>query len=127
VYTTCASVDEAKSIAMMTISERMAVCADFWAIQSIYPWKNVIEEVDQYMLMLTTQKILAEKLVGAIERVHSYSVPTISVCETQLTSQPYRFWADQTIDGSDTLLTPEEAAIQKSFEDEGGYHPGHLK
>jgi periplasmic divalent cation tolerance protein len=127
VYTTCADKDEAKSIAYSVIGERLAASADFWEIDSIYPWQSVIQEVQQYMLVLTTQKELAQRLMKYIESVHSYAVPVITECDVQISTQAYRFWIDETLESTKNLITKDEDQVNKAWEEEGGYHPGKLK
>jgi periplasmic divalent cation tolerance protein len=127
VYTTCAGKDEAKSIAYEVIGERLAVCADYWEIDSIYPWQSVIQEVNQCMLVLTTQKILAQRLMKFIESVHSYSVPVIAECDIQVSSQAYKFWIDETLESREEFISPDEAKSREEYAEEDGYHPGKLK
>ena len=127
VYTTCADQNEAKSIAYAVIGEKLAVCADYWMIDSIYPWQSVIQEVNQCMLVLTTQKVFAQPLMKYIESVHSYSVPVIAECDIQISSQAYRFWIEETLEGKQALMSQEESEAKEIFEEEDGYHPGKLK
>ena len=127
VYTTCSSREEARVIAMQCIGERLAVSGDFWAINSIYPWQTVIQDVDQYMLILTTQKALSEKLMKFIEGVHSYAVPVIAECDVQIATQGYKFWIQESLESTEPFVTREEYDKQLQTEQEGNFHPGQLK
>jgi len=128
VYTTCKDHEEAKSIAFQSINnERLAVCADFWPINSIYPWQNVVEEVTQYMIVFTTQKVLSDRLMKFIEGTHSYAVPVIIKSGTQLTTQDYKFWVETTLENSEPYITKEEFLYKKRIAEEGVYHPDQLK
>ena len=127
VYTTCRDEEEARGIAFDVIEKHLAACSDFWPIRSIYPWQGVIQEVDQCMLVLTTQKRLAASLMKHIEHIHSYSVPVIAECDVQIATQAYRFWIEETLERTGDFLTEEEARAKQKFEDENGYHPGKLK
>ena len=71
VYTTCGSVKEARDIGFLAIEEKLAISADYWEMNSIYPWQNVIQEASQYMLVLTTEKIISSKLISFIESILS--------------------------------------------------------
>ncbi len=64
VYTTVSSRDEAKSLSFSVVEEKLAVCADFWPIESIYPWQGVLQEVEQYMVMFTTESALSKNLLN---------------------------------------------------------------
>ncbi|MFA5773582.1 MAG: divalent cation tolerance protein CutA [Candidatus Paceibacterota bacterium] len=126
VYTTCGSIEEARSIGLSAIKERLAISADYWLINSIYPWKGVIQEIGQCMLMFATQKTLSDKLIKHIEAEHSYSVPIIIRSETSLTNQEYAFWVDNTLTGKEEYITEAEEQLKKKNE-EVGYHYDRLK
>ena len=127
VYTTCTDRNEARSIALECIRERLAVCSDFWPVNSIYPWQGVMQDVDQYMLVLTTQKALSEKLMKFIEGVHSYAVPVIAECDIQIATQAYKFWIEETLESTNSFITDDEYQKQESIDEEGNFHPGQLK
>jgi uncharacterized protein involved in tolerance to divalent cations len=127
IYTTCHSADEARSIGLASIEERLAISADYWVIGSIYPWRGVIQDVDQYMLMLTTQKFLSEKLIKYVGALHSYSAPMITRLDTAMMNPTYNFWVENTLNGSETYITEEERIIRDQNESEDGYHYGKLK
>lgn len=54
VYTTCPNIIEARNIGLSAVREKLAISADYWLINSIYPWMNVIQEGDQFMLLFAT-------------------------------------------------------------------------
>jgi periplasmic divalent cation tolerance protein len=121
VYTTCTNKDEARSIGLACINEHLAVCADFWPIESVYPWDGVIENVEQYTLMLTTKSSLSEKLTLFIAGLHSYSTPMIATSEVANMSPSYKFWMDK------VLLEKGEYPEFKNKEVDQDYEPGKLK
>jgi periplasmic divalent cation tolerance protein len=127
VYTTVPTQDEARSIAMSSIHKKLAICADFWIINSIYPWHGVIQEVDQYMLMLTTEKVRSDDLLKWIAAAHSYSTPMIARLDTAVTNPDYKFWVDMTLKDPTEYLSESEAEAKREFDAEGSYHFGKLK
>lgn len=127
VYTTCSDADEARSLARSAVENNLAVCGDFWAIESVYPWNGVLEDVDQYMLMITTQKELSEKLIGFLGGLHSYDVPMFVTTASVYTSELYKIWLEKTLSKKDELMTPEEGVKKEEYIADAGYHPGHLK
>jgi periplasmic divalent cation tolerance protein len=127
IYTTCSSREEAKSIGFSVVEDRLAVCADFWPIDSIYPWQNVIEEVGQYMLVLTTEKSLAEKVVKFVEGLHSYEIPFITVCDTFMSNTSYKNWVKGTIEDTAEYISEYEKKKKDKDEAEGVYQYGRLK
>jgi len=127
VYTTCADRREAQYIGLSAVESKLAISADSWPINSIYPWKGVIQQVDQYMLMLNTHKYLSDKLVEFINEIHSYSTPMIVEVETTGVNFAYKFWMDSILANKDRYLSKKEAKKQKIEDEEGVYHYGKLK
>jgi len=124
VYTTCSSLEEAKDIGFSAVNEKIAISADYWLVNSIYPWKGVIQEGDQYMLLIATQKSRSEELIKHIETRHSYEVPVIAIFKSIMTSQMYGFWVDNTLTNKDKYISETEAEAKNQAE---GYHYSRLK
>ena len=125
VYTTCSDISEARSVAMSAIEGKLAISADYWLVNSIYPWKNVIQEIDQYMIMFATQGELSDKLIKHIEAEHSYSVPMIVRSDIIATNEAYRFWVESTLSSKGKYITEEEEKKMKKKNDE--FHFEKLK
>lgn len=121
VYTMCPSAEEARDIGLSAIKEKLAVSADYWIINSIYPWSNIIQETDQYMLMLATQKHLSDTLMKHIEMEHSYSVPVVICSDKSITNQPYHFWVDNTLTSKEEYAIETEDDIIKRKEKESNF------
>lgn len=68
VYTICSNAEEARSLGISSVQEKLAISADYWIINSIYPWQGVLQEVGQYMLMLSTLKELSKNLIKHMSR-----------------------------------------------------------
>jgi periplasmic divalent cation tolerance protein len=129
VYTTCHDWEEARSIGLLAIERKLACCSDFWEINSVYPWEGVIQEVDQYMLMLTTERRLSKELIEFIGSVHSYTTPMIAELDTALMNSSYKFWVDLTLRSKEKYISDEEGIRKTKDKDqeEAGYHFGKLK
>lgn len=115
VYTICGSVEEARSLGYSAVEEKLAISMDYWGIHSIYPWQNIIQEVDQYILMFSTQKKISSKLVKHVESLHSYDIPMIVVTHTDMTNAPYSLWVDDTLNSEEKYMTEEEAHPKKDI------------
>lgn len=125
VQTTCAGIAEARAISLSAINEKLAISADYWLVNSIYPWKNVIQEIDQYMVVFMTQRELSDKLIKHIEAEHSYDVPMIVTTDAGITNQSYFFWVDTTLSSKDKYITEEEK--RKSQKKDDDFHFEKLK
>ena len=108
VYTICKDIEEARSMGFSAIKEKLAISMDYWTINSIYPWQGVIREIDQYMLMFSTIKNLSDKLIKHIESEHSYKVPMIVRCNTDMTNIPYSLWVKDTLESEEKYTTEFE-------------------
>jgi periplasmic divalent cation tolerance protein len=129
VYTTCHDWEEVRAIGLSAINNKLAVCSDFWEINSVYPWHGVIQEVDQYMLMLTTEKRLSKDLIEHIGDIHSYTTPMITQLDSAIMNSSYKFWVDSTLNSKEQYLSEEEGRLKEiqREEEESGYHFGKLK
>lgn len=113
VYTTCGDMEEARTLGLSAVEAKLAISADYWKINSIYPWKFVIQEIDQYMVMFATQKQLSDNLIKHIEAEHPYDVPMVVRTDIALTNQPYSFWVDNVLSSKDKYMTVEEYEKKK--------------
>ncbi len=109
VYTICGSKEEARSMGFLAIEEKLAISMDYWVINSIYPWQGVIREVDQYLLMFSTQKNKSDELMKHLEAEHTYKVPMIARCSTDMTNVPYLLWIEETLKSAEKFVTEAEA------------------
>jgi periplasmic divalent cation tolerance protein len=125
VYTTCADMDEARYIGYRAVEEKLAISADYWLINSIYPWKGVIKEIDQCMLLFVTERIRSDNLMKFIEEEHSYNIPAIIRSDSLLTNEEYSFWVENTLDSKDKYISEQEYQAKKKQEE--GYQLEKLK
>jgi uncharacterized protein involved in tolerance to divalent cations len=122
VYTICKDIEEARSLGLSAIREKLAISMDYWIINSIYPWQGVIQEIDQYLLMFSTKKNISEKLIKHLESEHSYNIPMIVRCDTDMTNLPYSLWMDKTLENEEQYITEEEAKLKKDNEEGVNYY-----
>lgn len=109
VYTICGDIEQARSMGYSAIEEKLAISMDYWVIHSVYPWQGVIREIDQYMLMFSTQKSLSEELMKHVQAEHSYKVPMIVRCNTDMSNVPYSLWMEDTLKNEEKLITEIES------------------
>jgi len=127
IYTTCESADEARAIGLAVIEKKLAISADYWVIGSVYPWHGVIQDTEQYMLMLTTQKVLSDELIKFISHIHSYSAPMITRLDTAMMNPTYTYWVENTLSSNKGYISAEEKKHNDEIEEDDGYHYGKLK
>lgn len=117
IYTTCSSIEEARSLGFSSVNEKLAISADYWFVDSIYPWNGVVREGSQYMLMLATKKELSDKLIKHIEIKHSYYIPMIARCDVSTTNHPYHSWVEDTLTNKDEYISENEERIKEHNEE----------
>ncbi|XDD54842.1 divalent-cation tolerance protein CutA [Leptospira sp. WS4.C2] len=78
VYVTFSSEEEAKKIAKIVVTERLAACANIIkGMDSIYIWKEVLEESTEVVCLFKTTREKSELLMQRIKEIHSYETPCI--------------------------------------------------
>jgi len=120
IYTTYPNAEEARSIGFSTVKEKLAVSADYWFVNSIYPWKGTVKEVTQCMVMLSTKKTTSQKLLTYIESQHPYEVPIIMRCDTSMVNKQYSLWAESILMNKEPYIMESEKA-QKEKESSSVY------
>ena len=77
VYITNPTKKEAEKIARHLLEKRLIACANIFPIESFYWWKKKIESGKEFVLIGKTIEKKYQKIIGEVEKNHSYSVPCI--------------------------------------------------
>ncbi len=96
VLVTCASLQEAETIAETIVTDQLAACVNLLGahspIRSFYKWEGKLQKDEEHLLLIKTRLTLLEALFAKIKTLHSYSTPefiTVSVAEA---SAQYLQW-----------------------------------
>jgi len=102
VYVTAGSPAEGDRLARALVDERLAACVNrLGPVQSVYRWEGKIEQSEEQLLIIKTQRRLFAALEKRVRELHSYSVPEIVALPIIEGSQDYLRWlGDQTTDGT---------------------------
>ena len=102
VYVTAGSPAEGDRLARALVDERLAACVNRIAtVQSVYRWEGKLEQSEEQLLIIKTQRGLFAALEKRVRELHSYSVPEIVALPIIEGSQDYLRWlGDQTNDGT---------------------------
>lgn len=80
IYVTAASEDEAETIALKVVEERLAACANVLGpTRSFYYWQGKLERGNEFTLLLKSTQSLENRLISRIRELHSYECPAIIV------------------------------------------------
>jgi len=98
VLTTASSKEEARRLAKMLVERRLAACVNIVPnINSIYRWKEKVEESQEFLLLMKTTESAIPKLRDAIQELHSYEIPECIVLLIEEVSAAYLDWIDESV------------------------------
>jgi periplasmic divalent cation tolerance protein len=93
VSTTTDSKEGAERIARRVVEERLAACVQITGpVKSIYWWKGVMEEAEEWLLVMKTVKGIYLKVEEEIRRIHPYETPEIVAVPIVEGSMAYLDW-----------------------------------
>jgi periplasmic divalent cation tolerance protein len=79
----CATRDEAASIARALVEHRLAACVHLRPHDAIYRWQGTVEQAAETALLVKTTPQHAEEAAALIRRLHSYALPAILTVHAQ--------------------------------------------
>ncbi|MBS7658257.1 MAG: divalent-cation tolerance protein CutA [Candidatus Bathyarchaeia archaeon] len=96
VFITCQNINEAKRIAETLLSKRLAACVNISSqIESLYWWKDKIEESKECLLIVKSKTTLLNKLINEVKSIHSYELPEIIALPIIGGNTDYIKWLNQ--------------------------------
>lgn len=105
VFTTCASVEDARRIAAHLVDVRLAACVAINPrLTSIYRWQGAVDEAQECGLTIKTRRDLFPLLAAEIRKLHTYEVPELIAVPIVDGLVPYLEWMDS------ALLPPQQAS-----------------
>jgi periplasmic divalent cation tolerance protein len=99
VLTTAGSREEAQMIARALVERRLAACVNVIPrIQSIYRWKDKVDEAEEWLLVIKTTTAGFARVRAAIAELHSYEVPECICVAIEDGSEQYLKWIAESVD-----------------------------
>ncbi|MEM2329401.1 MAG: divalent-cation tolerance protein CutA [Candidatus Jordarchaeales archaeon] len=90
--------DDAEKIALEIINKRLAACVNIVpSVASVYWWQGKIERDKESLLIIKSDEKVLEKLVDAVKKTHSYSLPEIIAMKVVGGSKEYIKWVEETL------------------------------
>jgi periplasmic divalent cation tolerance protein len=98
VLTTCDSKEQAERLARHLVEERLAACVNILpGAQSIYRWKDKVEDAAEFVLIIKSRRDVFVKLRAAIAQLHSYEIPEVIALPVVDGSDAYLQWLDREV------------------------------
>jgi len=93
IYTTFASLEDAKAVGAALVEARLAACVNmFPGMISLYQWEGVREEANEIAMIIKTRESLTEQVLAETKRLHPYEVPALLVLPVEGGSAEYCAW-----------------------------------
>lgn len=77
VITTVSSEEDARRIASHLVEQRLVACAQISPVESIYRWKDVLQQETEWRLVLKTTDAAYNALEAELIKVHPYELQAI--------------------------------------------------
>jgi periplasmic divalent cation tolerance protein len=84
--------EEASGIAKTLVQERLAACANFDVISSVYRWAGRLEEDTEVSIICKTRTELVPAVIRRARELHSYEIPCITSWKIDAGYEPYLEW-----------------------------------
>ena len=102
VLTTVSDRQAARDMSHKMVAGRMAACASMVQVDSIYTWKDNMEETAEYLVLFKTTAGGADRLKKAIQESHPYETPEILQVPVSDANGPYLSWLAASVRPADS-------------------------
>ena len=92
VFTTVASLDEARKLGRAMVQRKLAACAQISEIESFYNWDGALQNEREYRIVFKATDQGYAALEQAIRSLHSYQLPAIHAILLDRVSVSYAQW-----------------------------------
>jgi periplasmic divalent cation tolerance protein len=98
VFTTCSSLEEARSIAQTLVERQLAACVNIAPqIESVYRWQGEVEISTEWLLLIKTTAEAFDRLRETLSELHSYELPECIAIPVEDGSAAYLEWIGQSV------------------------------
>lgn len=83
---------ESEAMSRALIENRLVACVNVVPVHSYYRWNGNVCSEPEHLLIAKTRKTMAEEVIAAIRKLHSYEVPEIIALPVIAGYAPYFSW-----------------------------------
>ena len=95
VVTTVSSQEQARRIASDLVERQLVACAQIAPVESIYRWKDQLQQETEWRLMLKTTASCYKSVESALIKVHPYELPAIYAVPVCNALESYDHWVSE--------------------------------
>jgi periplasmic divalent cation tolerance protein len=93
-YVTTPDMKTARDIARAVVDRRLAACANFWPVESVYRWRGKREETTEFVIVFKTRAAALPRLIRSVRGMHPAEVPCIVSYKMGPALPEYLEWID---------------------------------
>ena len=82
-------------VAHIVVEKKLAACVNYTKINSVYTWKNKIQDTTEFLALFKTTSDSTQKLKETIAISHPYKIPEIVELKMDNVSLPYMKWLEE--------------------------------
>jgi periplasmic divalent cation tolerance protein len=98
VLSTVGSTEEARVVSRALVERQLAACVNIVGpIQSVYRWKDAVEESREYLLVIKTTAAMFPRLRDELKQLHSYEVPECIAIDIEDGIPAYLEWIAESV------------------------------
>jgi len=99
IYITASNEAEARTLGRTLVREKLAACVNYFPVNSIYWWKESIEESSEVAIIAKTRADLVDRLIERVKDLHSYEVPCVVSWIIEKGNLPFLEWIRESTTG----------------------------
>lgn len=92
IQTTYQSLETAKNLARILLTEKLAACVEFSEIESNYIWQGEIKNEREILVTIKSKAELYQKIEKTIVENHDYEIPQVIAININQGFKPYMEW-----------------------------------
>lgn len=104
VYTTVATLDDARAMAAAVVQRRLAACAQIEPIESYYTWNGAVQHEPEFRILFKTTASRYAPLAALIRELHRYDLPAIHALAVDEADPAYAAWVAEGSAGDDQAV-----------------------
>lgn len=98
VFITCVNKEEAQKITHCLLEKKLVACVNIAQnIESFFWWQGKIDNAKESLMIIKSKKAKLNKIIAAVRKIHSYTVPEIIALPIISGNKPYLDWIDASL------------------------------